>query len=104
VRKRLKHVDVKTLNIEPGSPWENGYVKSFNGTLQDQMLNREIFDTLLEVMVLIECWRREHSKNWPHSSLSYQPLAPEAMTLYLPAFAKLQSANTDTDNDLKTVT
>ena len=45
---------MKTLFIEPGSPWENGYIESFNGKLRDELLNREIFDTLLEAKVLIE--------------------------------------------------
>lgn len=71
VRKWLERVDVKTLFIEPGSPWENGYVESFNGTLRDQLLNGEIFDTLLEAKVLIERWRREYNTIRPHSSLGY---------------------------------
>ena len=58
VREWLGRVGVKTLFIEPGSPWENGYVESFNGTLRDELLEREAFDTLLEAKVLIERWRR----------------------------------------------
>jgi transposase InsO family protein len=50
-------VNVKTLYIEPGSPWENGFIESFNGKLRDELLNLEIFDTLLEAKVLIERWR-----------------------------------------------
>jgi len=56
-REWLKRVDVKTLFIEPGSPWEIGYVESFNGTLRDQLLNGDIFETLLEAKVLLERWR-----------------------------------------------
>jgi transposase InsO family protein len=70
---------VKTLFIEPGSPWENGYVESFNGKLRDELLNREIFDTLLEAKVLIERWRRAYNTVRPHSSLGYQPPTPEAI-------------------------
>jgi transposase InsO family protein len=78
VRKWLANLAVKTLYIEPGSPWENGYVESFIGKLRDELLNGEIFDTLLEARVLTERWRREYNRYRPHSSLSYKPPAPEA--------------------------
>ena len=78
VRDWLESVEVKTLFIEPGSPWENGYVESFNGKLRDELLNREIFDTLLEAKVLIERWRTAYNTVRPHSSLGYHPPAPEA--------------------------
>ena len=57
VKAWLARVGVKTLYNEPGSPWENGYNESFNGKLSDELLNREIFDTLFEAQVLIERWR-----------------------------------------------
>jgi transposase InsO family protein len=79
VRKWLSGVGVKTLFIEPGSPWENGYLESFNGKLRDELLNVEIFDTLLEAKVLIERWRAEYNQVRPHSSLGYRPPAPEAV-------------------------
>jgi len=69
VRKWLKSVGVRTLFIQPGSPWENGYVESFNGKLRDGVLNREIFYTLTEARILIERWRREYNQIRPHSSL-----------------------------------
>jgi transposase InsO family protein len=78
VRDWLKAVGVKTLYIEPGSPWENGYVESFNGKLRDELLNREVFETLKEAQVLIERWRREYNQRRPHSALAYRPPAPEA--------------------------
>ncbi len=77
VRKWLTRLSVKTLFIEPGSPWENGYIESFNGKLRDELLNREIFTTLTEAKVLIEQWRREYNQVRPHSSLGYRPPAPE---------------------------
>jgi putative transposase len=79
IRKWLSRLGVKTLFIEPGSPWENGYIESFNGKLRDELLNREIFTTLEEARVLIEQWRREYNQIRPHSSLGYQPPAPEAI-------------------------
>ena len=79
VRDWLNRLDVKTLFIELGSPWENGYIESFNGKLRDELLNREIFTTLLEAKVLIENWRREYNQFRPHSSLGYRPPAPEAI-------------------------
>jgi len=79
VRNWLNRLSVKTLFIEPGSPWENGYIESFNGKLRDELLNREIFTTLREAKVLIEQWRREYNQIRPHSSLGYRPPAPEAI-------------------------
>ena len=70
---------VKTLFIEPGSPWENGYIESFNGKLRDELLNGELFDTLLEAQVLVERWRTHYNTARPHSSLGYRPPAPEAI-------------------------
>ena len=79
VRLWLKDLSVKTLYIEPGSPWENGYIESFNGKLRDELLNREIFDTLLEAKVLVDRWRREYNQVRPHSALGYLPPAPETI-------------------------
>jgi transposase InsO family protein len=70
---------VKTLFIEPASPWENGYVESFNGKLRDELLNSETFYTLLEAKTLIESWRSHYNTIRPHSSLRYLPPAPEAI-------------------------
>jgi len=75
----LKHHKIDTLFIEPGSPWENGYIESFNGKFRDELLKREIFDTLYEAQVLIERWRIEYNTIRPHSSLGYRPPAPETM-------------------------
>ena len=64
------------VDIEPGSPWENGYCESFNGTLRDELLNGEIFYSLKEARILIERWRGEYNEVRPHSSLGYRPPAP----------------------------
>lgn len=80
VRCWLRLLAVGTLYIEPGSPWENGYVESFNGKFRDELLNREISFTLQEAQVIIEMWRREYNTFRPHSSLGYRPPAPEAMS------------------------
>ncbi len=74
---RKHHID--TLYIEPGSPWENGYIESFNGKFRDELLNREVFDTLYEAEVLTERWRWEYNTVRPHSSLGYRPPAPETI-------------------------
>jgi transposase InsO family protein len=102
VRSWLSRIGVRTLYIEPGSPWENGYIESFNGKLRDELLDREspwengyiesfngklrdelldreVFDTLLEAKVLVERWRREYNHIRPHSSLGYRPPAPEVI-------------------------
>ena len=79
VRRWLNDLEVTTLFIELGSPWENGYVESFNGKLRDELLNREIFTTLTEAKILIEEWRKEYNQVRPHSALNYRPPAPEAI-------------------------
>jgi putative transposase len=81
VRKWLGRLGVKTLFIERGSPWENGYIESFNGKLRDELLNREIFTTLEEAKVLIEQWRRGYNQVRPHSAKNYRPPAPEAVLI-----------------------
>ena len=94
VRDWLGKLGVKTLYIEPGSPWENGYVESFNGKLRDGLLNRELFYTLQEAQILIERWRHEYNEIRPHSSLGYQPPAPEAIEIGLP-ISRFLTPNTE---------
>jgi len=79
VRKWLNRLGVRTLFIEPGSPWENGYIESFNGKMRDELLEREIFTTLEEAKVLIEQRRKEYNQIRPHSALGYRPPAPETV-------------------------
>ncbi len=90
VRNWLGKLGVKTLFIEPGSPWENGYIESFNGKLRDELLNREIFDTLLEARVLKNRWKKEYNQIRPHSGLNYRPPAPEAIQ---PGFISMAGLN-----------
>ena len=70
---------MQTLFIQPGSPWENGYVESFNGKLRDEFLNGEIFYTLPEAVVLAEQWKRLYNPLRPHSTWGGQPPAPETI-------------------------
>ncbi len=79
IRNWLGRLKVQTLFIEPGCPWENGYIESFNGKLRDELLNREIFYTLTEAEVLLERWRIHYNTKRPHSSLGYRPPVPEAI-------------------------
>jgi transposase InsO family protein len=79
IRAWLNRLGVSTLFIERGSPWENGYIESFNGKLRDELLNREIFTTLMEAKVLIENWKQEYNTVRPHSALKYRPPAPEVV-------------------------
>ena len=92
VRNWLAWLGVQTLYIQPGSPWENGYVESFNGKLQDELLNGEIFYTLQEAKVLIEQWRQHYNRFRPHSALDYRPPAPEAIEISPPGFLPLHLA------------
>ncbi|WP_343617288.1 IS3 family transposase [Novosphingobium sp.] len=80
VQQWLARIGVKTLYITSGSPWENGYCESFNGSMRDELLNGEIFYTLAEAKILIEAWRRHYNTIRPHSSLGYRPPAPETAT------------------------
>lgn len=78
IKNWLPKLGVKTLYIEPGSPWENGYNESFNGRLRDECLNGETFYTLREAQVILEQWRHHYNHIRPHSSLGYKPPAPLA--------------------------
>ena len=86
IRKWLNDLKVTPTYIEPGSPWENGYIESFNGKFRNELLDGEIFDTIFEARVLTERWRKLYNTIRPHSSLGYRPPAPET-------FLKLQLAN-----------
>jgi transposase InsO family protein len=77
VQDWIAAVGAKTAYIEPGSPWENGYIESFNARLRDELLNGEIFYTLREAQIVIESWRRHYNTVRPHASLGYKPPAPE---------------------------
>jgi transposase InsO family protein len=78
LRQWLTDTGARTLYIEPGSPWENGYCESFNSKLRDEFLNGEIFYSMKELRVLAERWRVHYNTVRPHSSLGYKPPAPEA--------------------------
>jgi len=84
IRRWRNRLGVKTLFVEQGSPWENGYIESFNGKLRDELFNREIFYALIEAKVLIEQWRKEYNQVRPHSSLNYWPPAPPTTIATLP--------------------
>jgi putative transposase len=100
VREWLCKIGVKTFFVEPGSPWENGYIESFNGKFRDELLNGEIFTTLLEASVLIENWRREYNQIRPHSSSGYRPPAPQTIHSmeFIRPFMPIQSPEGLTQN------
>lgn len=79
MRDWIAAVGAKTAYIEPGSPWENGYVESFNARFRSELLEAEIFYSLHEAQTLIERWRRHYNNVCPHSALGYRPPAPEAI-------------------------
>ena len=82
-------VGAKTAYIAPGSPWENGYIESFNARLRDELLDGEIFYTLKEAQIIVESWRRHYNTVRPHASLGYRPPAPE---VFVSAFAAWPTA------------
>nr|WP_199262220.1 IS3 family transposase [Paracoccus binzhouensis] len=85
VQDWITAVGAKTAYIAPGSPWENGYIESFNARLRDELLDGEIFYTLKEARIIVESWRRHYNTVRPHGSLGYKPPAPE---VFIPAFAR----------------
>ena len=89
VQDWIKAVGAKTAYITPGSPWENGFIESFNARLRDELLDGEIFYSLKEARVVIESWRRHYNAERPHGSLGYKPPAPE---VFIPAFAARAAA------------
>src|ERR1017187_8187550 len=92
LRKWLVKVGTRTLYIEPGSPWENGYCESFNGKLRDEFLNGEIFYSLKEAQILTERWRVEYNTERPHSALGYRPPAPQAILPKQPGHGDVENA------------
>ena len=79
VQSWINGVGAKTAYIAPGSPWENGFIESFNSKLRDELLNGEIFYSLKEARIIIEAWRRHYNTIRPHSALAYRPPAPEVV-------------------------
>ena len=89
MQKWIAAVGAKTAYIERGSPWENGYIESFNARLRDELLDGEIFYSLREAQIVIESWRRHYNRIRPHGSLGYKPPAPE---VFVPALAAWPAA------------
>ena len=83
-------VGAKAAYIAPGSPWENGFIESFNARLRDELLNGEIIYSLAEARIVVESWRRHYNAKRPHASLGYKPPAPE---VFIPAFAARAARN-----------
>ena len=79
VRAWIEAVSAKTAFIEPGSPWENGCVESFNARLRDELLDGEIFYSLREAEIIVKEWRKHDNTKHPHSALGYCPPAPETV-------------------------
>ena len=92
VRSWLACVGSKTLYIAPGSPWENAYSETFNSRLRDELLDREVFETLKEAKVILEDHRLNYNHRRPHSSLGYQTPAEFAAAQIKPGVASLPPA------------
>jgi len=84
VQDWIAAVGAKAAYIAPGSPWENGFIESFNARLRDELLDGEIFYSLAEARIVVESWRRHYNAKRPHASMGYKPPAPE---VFIPAFA-----------------
>jgi putative transposase len=84
VQEWITAVGAKTAYIAPGSPWETGFIESFNARLRDELLDGEIFYSLKEAKIVIESWRRHYNTVRPHGSLGYRPPAPE---VFVPAMS-----------------
>ena len=97
VRKWLAHAGVKTLFVAPGSPWENGYVESFNEKLRDELLNRELFLHIEELRYVVDRWRIDYNHYRPHSSLGYRSPAAFAASYVGPDSATLRQSQHNED-------
>lgn len=86
----LTALKVKTAYITPGSPWENGFCERFNGSLRDELLNGESFNTLYEAKTVIESWRKHYNEIRPHSSLNYNPPSPKVIVSIMPHTTNLK--------------
>ena len=73
---------IKTIYIDPGNPWQNGFVESFHACFRDECLNKEQLWTLIEAHVVIEDFRRHHNERWRHNKLGYQSPACFAALLH----------------------
>jgi len=91
VQDWMATVDAKTAYIMPGSPWENGFIDSFNARLRDELLDGKIFYSLAEARIVIESWRRYYNTVRPHGSLGYKPPAHEACVSYVAERSASQS-------------
>ena len=91
VQKWITAVGAKTVSITPGSPWENGFIESFNARLRDELLDGEILYSLAKAKIVIESWRRHYNTERPHGSLGYKPPTPE---VFVPAMAAQAAAQT----------
>src|SRR5438874_13463659 len=91
VQEWIGAVGAKTAYISPGSPWENGFIESFNARLRDELLDGEIFYTLREAEIVIESWRRHYNTVRPHASIGYRAPAPEVFVPALAAWPAAQS-------------
>ena len=89
VQEWISAVGAKTAYIAPGSPWENGFIESFNARLRDELLDGEIFYSLAEAKIIVESWRRYFNTVRPHGSLGYKPPAPE---VFIPAMTARATA------------
>jgi transposase InsO family protein len=98
IKKWLKRKHVETLYVAPGSPWQNGYVESFNGRLRDDVLNREVFSSVNEAKVIVENWRLEYNNHRPHSGLGYMTPAAFATSCNPPGSATLRLPDCRTKN------
>jgi putative transposase len=85
VQEWITAVGARTAYIAPGSPWENGFIESFNARLRDELLDGEVFYSLREAQVVIESWRRHYNTVRPHVSLGYRAPAPEVVVPALTA-------------------
>lgn len=95
VQNWIGAVGAKTAYIAPGSPWENGFIESFNARLRDELLDGEIFYTLAEAKIVIESWRRHFNTLRPHGSLGYKPPAPEVFVPAMTSYAARASRQTN---------
>ncbi|MEM7724307.1 MAG: transposase, partial [Pseudomonadota bacterium] len=85
MQARLRRVGIKPIRIYPGSPWENGYNESFNGTMRRNVLNAEWFTTTEQAQIVINNWLKQYNHTRPHQALNMRPPVPETVLVAIPA-------------------
>ncbi len=89
VQQSLSDKKIKAIYIDPGSPWQNGFIESFHNRLRDECLNREVLLSVAEAQVVIEQWRQTYNHDHPHSRLGFK--SPQEFVTFLSDLGRVRA-------------